>query len=271
MGSLAVVAEILIPRPAATVMTLRDASNGYEILMLRRRIRSDFVGGAYVFPGGGVDPDDAQSHHVVYGMSDRVASSRLGLSSGGLAYYVACLRELFEEAGLLVACDEYGEAVNFTSTNDVTRMAAHRRAVNGGELGFLAMMRAEGLRLDLRGIEYVAHWITPVGPPRRYDTRFFVAMAPPGQVATHDAGETVADQWLRPVDALALHASGEFEMMFPTVRNLEAVSNFANAHEVLDYARSLRAIACIEPQIIERDGVPTVVVPGDAGYVTNET
>jgi 8-oxo-dGTP pyrophosphatase MutT (NUDIX family) len=259
-------AEVLIPRPAATVLTLRDGSNGYEILMLQRNLRSDFVGGAHVFPGGGVDDTDADTERLVFGLSDVAASRRLELKSGGLAYYVACLRELFEEAGLLIACDAEGVAVNFTEPLDVQRMAAHRRAVNAKELDFLAMMSDEGLRLDLRGLEYVAHWITPVGPPRRYDTRFFVALAPEGQVATHDAGETVADLWIRPLDALVAHERGEFEMIFPTIRNLQAIAHFSSARDVLDYARSLDAIPCVEPQIVNRDGAIAILTPGDEGF-----
>src|ERR1035438_6053282 len=94
-------AEILSPRPAATVISLRDGTNGYEILMLRRNLNSDFVGGAYVFPGGRVDEADAgpSAQRLAFGITDAEASLRLGLDSGGLAYYVACLRELFEEAG----------------------------------------------------------------------------------------------------------------------------------------------------------------------------
>lgn len=259
-------AEILIPRAAATVLTLRDGSDGYEILMLRRNLRSDFVGGAYVFPGGGVDDTDADTERLVYGLSDDAASRRLELTSGGLAFYVACLRELFEEAGVLIACDANGVAAKFTARDDVTRLASHRRAVNAGEMDFLAMMKEEVLLLDLRGLEYVAHWITPVGPPRRYDTRFFVALAPMGQVATHDAGETVADLWIRPLDALAAHERGEFEMIFPTIRNLQAIAHFSSARDVLDYARSLEAIPCVEPQIINRDGAIAILTPGDEGF-----
>jgi 8-oxo-dGTP pyrophosphatase MutT (NUDIX family) len=261
-------AEILIPRAAATVLTLRDGTDGYEILMLRRNLRSDFVGGAHVFPGGGVDDTDADTERLVFGLSDEAASRRLELKSGGLAYYVACLRELFEEAGLLIACDEDGVSVNFTKLDDVKRLAAHRRRVNAGEMDFLSMMKGEGLLLDLRGLEYVAHWITPVGPPRRYDTRFFVALAPVGQVATHDAGETVADLWIRPLDALAAHERGEFEMIFPTIRNLQAIAHFSSARDVLDYARSLEAIPCVEPQIVQRDGAIAILTPGDEGFRT---
>ena len=258
--------ETLIPRPAATVLTLRDSPKGYEILMLRRNLRSDFVGGAYVFPGGAVDEADAVLDDLVVGLDDAAASKRLDLDRGGLAYYVACLRELFEEAGLLIACDERGESVTFREPADIARLAAKRRALNAGDVGFLSVMHDEGLRLDLRGLEYLAHWITPVGPPRRYDTRFFVALAPEDQVATHDAGETVADTWVRPRDALAAQRRGEFEMIRPTIYNLEAIAHFDDAREVLGYARGLRSIPCVEPRVIERNGELVVVNPGEAGY-----
>jgi 8-oxo-dGTP pyrophosphatase MutT (NUDIX family) len=261
-------AEILSPRPAATVMTLRDRDEGYEILMLRRNLKSDFVGGAYVFPGGGVDLADAgpAAQRLVFGSNDVEASRRLGLESGGLAYYVACLRELFEEAGLLVACNASGESVLFNDDATIARMAQHRRGVNAGSLGFIAMMQSEGLLLDLRGLEYVGHWVTPVGPPRRFDTRFFVALAPEGQTATHDAGETVADQWIRPKEALDAHARGELDMIFPTIRNLESVAAFSSSREVLDYARSLTNIPRIEPRFVTRDGKIAILLSGDDGY-----
>jgi 8-oxo-dGTP pyrophosphatase MutT (NUDIX family) len=261
-------AEIMSPRPAATVITMRDAANGYEILMLRRNLNSDFVGGAYVFPGGGVDESDAgaSAQRLAFGLSDQDASRRLSLARGGLAYYVACLRELFEEAGLLIACDARGERVSLSDEASIRRLAAARREVNAGTLNFLELMEREGLRLDLRGLEYVAHWVTPVGPPRRFDTRFFVALTPSDQVATHDAGETVADQWIRPRDALDAHARGELEMIFPTIRNLEAIAHFATSEEVLDYARSLEDVVRVEPRIVSRDGEIHILIPGDDGY-----
>lgn len=260
-------AEILSPRPAATVITLRDGTNGYEILMLRRNLNSDFVGGAYVFPGGRVDEADAgpAAQRRTFGLTDADASRRLSLESGGLAYYVACLRELFEEAGLLIACDEDGEPVQ-PRDESIGRFAQSRREVNAGTLDFVSMMERERLLLDLRGLEYIAHWVTPVGPPRRFDTRFFVALAPSNQVATHDAGETVADQWIRPVDALDAHARGELEIIFPTIRNLEAIAHFGSSLEVLEYARSLIDIVRVEPRVVMRDGQVQILRPGDDGY-----
>jgi 8-oxo-dGTP pyrophosphatase MutT (NUDIX family) len=261
-------ADTLEPRPAATVMMLRDAPGGCEVLMLKRNLNSDFVGGAYVFPGGGVDAADATStaEHVVEGISDAEASARLGLAAGGLAYYVACIRELFEEAGLLVARDGEDNIVRFDDPEVAQRFAAHRRQVNAREMRFLDVMSAEGLRLDLRQLEYISHWVTPIGPPRRYDTRFFVAVAPEAQVAAHDDGETVADVWVRPTDALERGRRGELELIFPTIRNLQSIERFATAAEVLAHARGLSEIPRIEPRIVSRDGGMAVLIPGDDGF-----
>jgi 8-oxo-dGTP pyrophosphatase MutT (NUDIX family) len=259
-------ADILVPRPAATVLTLRDAPNGYEILMLRRNVRSEFMGGIFVFPGGAVDSEDAEA--PVYGLDDVVASQRLGLERGGLAFYVASLRELFEEAGLLIVCDDQGQELRFTTPEELTRLGSHRRALNAGETTLAEVLRSEDVCLDLRGVAYLAHWITPVGLPRRYDTRFLVALAPEGQPATHDANETVADRWVRPKDALAAHERGEFEMVRPTIKNLEAISQFSTSREVLDFARALGPITAVQPRLVERDGVVIIVIPGDEGFDT---
>jgi hypothetical protein len=105
-----------------------------------------------------------------------------------------------------------------------------------------------------------------VGPPRRYDTRFFVALAPNDQTAAHDAGETIEDQWLRPVDALSAFERGDFDMIFPTVRTLQSIANLQSAHDVLDYASSLDSVARIEPRIVMRADRPQILIPGDEGY-----
>jgi 8-oxo-dGTP pyrophosphatase MutT (NUDIX family) len=263
-------AETPPPRLAATVMMLRDGQQGYEILMLRRNLQSDFVGGAYVFPGGGVDHADGElaTRRLVVGLNDEEASRRLNLASGGLAYYVASLRELFEEAGLLVACSANGEPRRFNDVDTIRRMATHRRAVNDGTLDFGDMLEREELCLDVRELEYVAHWVTPVGPPRRFDTRFFIAMAPVGQVATHDAGETIADRWVRPIDALNAFERRELDMIMPTIRNLEAIADFTTARDVVNHARSLEHIARIEPRMVRSGDDLIILLPGDAGYET---
>jgi 8-oxo-dGTP pyrophosphatase MutT (NUDIX family) len=257
-------AESLVPRAAATVLTLREAPNGYEILMLQRNAQSEFMANVFVFPGGALDDADADA--PVFGLSDEVASRRLGLDSGGLSYYVGSLRELFEEAGLLIVCDDDGLEIRFTAPDDLAKLGEYRRSLNAQETTFSDVLRQENVRLDLRGVAYLSHWITPVGPPRRYDTRFFVALAPEGQPATHDANETVADCWVRPADALAAQERGEFDMVRPTIKNLEVISPFSTAREALDFAHALGPKTVVKPRIVERDGAAVIVIPGDEGF-----
>jgi 8-oxo-dGTP pyrophosphatase MutT (NUDIX family) len=236
--------------------------------MLRRNLKSDFVGGAYVFPGGALDENDADSQFQrrTFGLDERAASKILGVESGGLAYYVAVLRELFEEAGLLIACRAQGKSVDLSDAKTVARLAAQRRGLNHGDVKLAEIMEREELLLDLRGLAYLAHWVTPVGPPRRYDTRFFVALAPSDQTAAHDAGETIEDTWLRPIDALAAHERGDFDMIFPTIRTLKSIEHLASARDVLNYAASLASVPRTEPRIKMRGDRPVILIAGDEGF-----
>jgi 8-oxo-dGTP pyrophosphatase MutT (NUDIX family) len=252
------------PRPASTVLAVRDADAGFEVLMVRRNLNSDFVGGAYVFPGGAVEPGDGLLHRAM-GPADHELSALLDVPEGGRAYVVAALRELFEEAGLLVACDDAG-VVRDLEPLMVQRLVEARRRLNAGEETFNELLESSGLYLDLRGVAYLAHWVTPMGPPRRFDTRFFVLRAPSGQVARPDTTETVDSVWLRPHDALAAHERGEYEMIFPTIRTLQSVEDFAVADDVVAFARSQASVAKTEPRLVTRDGVVSVLLAGDDGY-----
>ncbi|MGP0030245.1 MAG: NUDIX hydrolase [Acidimicrobiales bacterium] len=267
--------EAVTVRPAATVMLVRDApdpeseADRLEVLMVRRNLRSDFVGGAYVFPGGAVDPADggAEAEAACVGRTDAVASALLGVDAGGLAYWVAVLRETFEEAGLLLAERPGGPALLAGDPDEEARFAARRAAVNAGTLRFLDLCREEGLRLMVAEVHYFAHWITPRGAPRRYDTRFFVAAAPPGQRAAHDAGETIAETWLSPRRALAGHRAGELELIFPTIRNLQAIGRFPTADALLEAAAAASdAVPTIEPQVVADGNGVRILLPGDDGH-----
>ena len=134
--------------------------------MLRRNLNSDFVGGAYVFPGGSVDPADAEAHDFIEGLDDSRASQRLSLDTGGLAYYIACLREVFEESGLLLARTQSGDYIKLTDDVTRERFAEHRRALNAQEITFREIIARENLRLDLTSLEYYSHWVTPIGGPQ---------------------------------------------------------------------------------------------------------
>jgi 8-oxo-dGTP pyrophosphatase MutT (NUDIX family) len=255
-------------------MLVRDASGpggegALEVLMVRRNLRSDFVGGAYVFPGGAVDPHDggAEAEALCAGRSDAEASALLGQSTGGLAYWVAVVRETFEEAGLLLAERPGGPALLAGDPDEEARFAAERVAVNDGSRRFLHLCRDEGLRLAVGDIHYFAHWITPRGAPRRYDTRFFVAAAPPGQIAAHDAGETIADVWITPEDALARHRAGDIEIIFPTIRNLQVISRFSSSADLLAAAAAASSsVPAIEPRVVADGNGMRIVLPGDPGF-----
>jgi 8-oxo-dGTP pyrophosphatase MutT (NUDIX family) len=253
------------------VRDVPDDSGGtrLEVLMVRRNLRSDFVGGAYVFPGGAVDPLDggAEAETLCAGRSDAEASALLGFLSGGLAYWVAVVRETFEEAGLLLAQRPGGPGLLAGDSEEEARFAAERNAVNEGERRFLDLCRDEQLLLSVGDIHYFAHWITPRGAPRRYDTRFFVAAAPPGQIAAHDAGETIAEVWITPQDALARHRAGEIEIIFPTIRNLQAIGRFATSTALLDAAaEASSSVPAIEPRVVPDGNGMRIVLPGDPAY-----
>ena len=236
--------------------------------MLMRNLNSDFVGGAYVFPGGGVDHEDATAEAAgrCVGLDDARASSLLGVEDGGLAYWIACLRELFEEAGLLLAVRDDGTPLDMADEATTARFAAHRGEVNAGRLRFLDMVAEEHLVLDLSTLCYFAHWITPVGPPRRYDTRFFVAAAPPDQVPIHDDKELVANTWVTPTEALEAHGRGEMQLILPTIKNLEAIARFDSSSALLDATRAATAIPTIEPRIVADGTGMRILLPGDDGY-----
>ena len=155
-------------RQAATVMLVRDGADGLEVFMLRRNPRSEFVPGQFVFPGGAVDAEDRDDpglEAVCIGLDDATASQRIGVDHGGLAYWVAAVRECFEEAGVLLARNG-ADHVSFDDYETAQRFGTLRRQVYDGELRLAQMCLDEGLVLELDDLRYVSHWITPVGPTR---------------------------------------------------------------------------------------------------------
>jgi 8-oxo-dGTP pyrophosphatase MutT (NUDIX family) len=258
-------AEKLLPRPAATVTLVRDTPLGIEVLMMQRNFQSVFVPGAYVFPGGAVDPHDNSTEIAALcrGMDDAAASRKLGIEEGGLAYWVAAIRESFEEAGILLACNEQGDMVTLDDSVRAERFHAYRQRVEQGEHPLSEMLRDEGLHLPLHEMTYFSHWITPVGPPRRYDTRFFIAAAPAAQKPLHDNGETIDHLWVRPAEALRLHKLNQFDMRTPTVHTLRLFSEHDNVASLIQRMRALGDIPVITPRI-NKDG--RRLLPGDPEY-----
>lgn len=222
-------------RSAATVLILADKPD-LQVLMLKRNARSIFVGDMWVYPGGAVDPEDAtaEADAVVEGLTDTEASESLQVDQGGIAFWVAALRETFEEAGILLARNPGDEQLVDLSLPDLERrFNIYRAGVNSGDIDFVDMVRREGLVLDGPGVNYVSRWVTPLGPPRRYDTRFFVTAMPDGQQPLHDNDEAVHHQWIRPAEALALNEADEMLMMTPTVSMLGRLTRFENSAQAI--------------------------------------
>jgi 8-oxo-dGTP pyrophosphatase MutT (NUDIX family) len=220
-------------RDAATVMLVRDGADGVEVFMVRRSLRLVFAGGAHVFPGGAVDDADREMERWCSGLTDEAASATVGVPHGGLAFWVAAVRECFEEAGFLLAAHPDGEPLALDDPATAERFASHRWAVDAGEGTLRAVCESEDIRLALDGMHYVSRWITPEGPPRRFDTRFFVCAAPERQTPLHDARETIAHEWVRPADALTRHDEGDVDLMVPTVHSLQWLADAAGVAEVL--------------------------------------
>jgi len=258
----------LTPRPAATVIIARDTDDGLEIFMMRRTEQMVFVGGNYVFPGGGLEAADSDPHwaSLCDGMEDAEANRLLGTSEGGLAYWVAALRECFEESGLLLCRDRRGELVTHDDAALTGELAELRAQLIAGKTGFADLLQAHQLRPALDQVAYFSHWITPIGAPRRYDTRFLVTAVPLNQTASHDGDESDHHHWIRPADALERQKKGEIQMIAPTIETLKTLAQFADSAALMAYARTPRDIPAILPRrATGRDGTRSLR-PGDAAY-----
>lgn len=255
----------LVPLPAATVTLVRDSLSGPEVLMMQRNLKSKFVPGAYIFPGGALDAeDDAPALQALCaGVADAEANRMLGIPGGGLAYWAAAIRESFEEAGVLVAYDGEKRVIALDDPAQAEKFRRHRHVLNAGERSFIDIMREEGLTLAADQLVYFSHWITPVSAPRRYDTRFFIAAAPPAQEPLHDNHETISHLWVRPAEALDRYRNNQFTMRLPTIRTLEELAAYDSVSTLLHAMRHKKDIDSHLPRL-NRDG--HYLVPGDAGY-----
>lgn len=253
------------PLPAATVTLVRDTDEGVEVLMLQRNFQSGFMPGMHIFPGGALDDSDysRDACALCTGLDDLAASAILRLERGGLAYWVAAIRESFEEAGILLACDEHGATVALNEPAVMEHFRRERHALNAGEREFIAWIAAQNLRLAAGCLVYFSHWITPVGAPRRYDTRFFIARAPDAQEPLHDNVEAIAHEWVRPARALEAHARGAFDMRTPTRKTLELFAQFESAERLMSAMRARIDVPALLPRI-GKDG--SRLLPGDPGY-----
>ena len=263
------------PTDAATTMLVRDAPAGDEnagegdrmqVLMLRRNALSTWAGGISLFPGGAVDEADRGEEIAAFcrGQDDAGASRLLGLDRGGLGHYVAAVRECFEEAGVLLAAVD-GRPLSFGDAEVASRFEEHRRRLNDGSSTLADICAAEGLTLELGGLRYVSHWITPEGSPRRYDTRFFTAAVPEDQQALHDDHEVVASVWIEPEEALRLGEEGSMVLWFPTIKNLEAIARFKTAAAMMA-TPAAATVPAVLPRVTVDGEAARIVLPGDEAY-----
>ena len=258
-------------RPAATVVMLRDATGGLEVFLMKRHSRSDVLGGAYVFPGGKVDAADAELDTLVYmdqplhALHDSLNETDIQeATAGGL--YVAALREAFEESGVLFAHD--------SSAAHPSPLDWHARAAAllAEGLAFNEILVRLRLRLQTRSVVPWVRWITPTAPSvmnKRFDTRFFVAAVPVGQVARHDDHETTESIWLSPRTALEQYWAGAIELAPPQIMSLAHLARHADVDSVMSQARSQRP-PVIRPEPFDQDGGRIICYPGDERHAVRE-
>ena len=254
-------------RLASAVMLLRDVAAGQaiEVFMVRRVIQSDFMPDVYVFPGGSVSADDRASEQVeeictpvAPGKAD--PEGRTVLGSGARA---AAIRELFEEAGVLLAYRS--EQMLAISAEDMARFDNYRQAFNERKGSLVEMARAENLRLATDRLGYFAHWITPEGMPKRFDTHFFITTAPTEQQAAHDHLETSEGIWISPAEALARFERNQFPLVFATIYQLRELAEFHSVKEALE-ASAAQHVPTRLPILEREDGVVRVYLPDDADH-----
>jgi len=263
-------ARAVVPRPAATTLVVRDGSAGLEVLMVRRSMQASFMPGAYVFPGGAVDAADGDE--ATLGLADEDAATlqqrvgevtQVGAQAG--AFAVAALRECFEECGLWLGHDGRPGA----SSAEAARRATLRARLHAGEpLGRLAAEARWPLATSV--LQPWSHWVTPLGLPKRFDTLFFVALAPAAQEPSVDAGETTTLAWVHPPAALAAHGRGEFPMEFATVRTVESLAPWAaqGSAALLAHAGAQRHLPPLHPRLrvgLQGERV-SILLPGQPGY-----
>ena len=241
--------------PAATLLFLRDDPT-FQVLMMERHKDVGFAGGALVFPGGRVEASDGDpewSSHCC-GKSD--------------ADRIAAIREGFEEVGLLLA-RRRGES-ELVGDDIVQALNSARAQVEADDTLFMQMIAGEGLELACDKLFDFAHWAPPENVThRRYDTRFFAAAAPRGQIAREDGHEATDALWLSPTQCLDAVRRGERQMIFPTTRNVELLGVSDTTAAVRAFAR-VRKIERITPEIVERDGVAYLIIPDGFGYPVTE-
>lgn len=241
---------------------LRESDRGPEILMVRRR-HGDAFGNSYTFPGGVVDADEANARDYCQGISADDADAVLDVNDGGLDYFSAAIRELFEETSLLLARDSDGD---WPSHNP--ELQELRIQVDRSTLAWPDFLREQRLQIACDALHYFAHWETPLPLPKRWSTRFFMAETPSVQDARHDGTELTDSRWLTAAEALVCGRDGSMKIPHPTRKTLQAIRQLTSVDAMLDWARtqSRQGIARIRPVLLAQDGKNRIVMPDDPDH-----
>ncbi|HEX2940905.1 MAG TPA: hypothetical protein VHO91_07640 [Rhodopila sp.] len=249
------------PRPAATILLLRDGPDGMEVFMVVRHHEIAFAAGALVFPGGRVED------------ADRHLAARIGhagtANDASMPFRIAAIRETFEECGVLLARPRGSDMLIDADTLRGVE-ARHRAALNQGAIGFEAMLLEESLVPATDLLVHYAHWITPANQPKRYDTHFFLVEAPAEHLAVHDGREAVESIWITPSRALADAEAGRFKLIFATFKNLEKLARSTTVPAALEAARR-STIVTVQPHATKLEGTRRLLrIPAEADYGGSE-
>ena len=249
--------DVAYARPSSTVVLVRPGVDEPELFMVRRHENSSF-GAAYAFPGGVVDPEDRVVHGYCEGVGAEVADARLGVPGDGLDYYSAAIRELFEESGVLLA-----DVLRVTES-----LESVRDGLNDGSDNWADFVARNDLRLYCDALHYFSHWVTPPSLEKRYSTRFFVAAMPTGQKATHCGTELIDSRWSTAKQMLEAGRAGEVHLHFPTIKTLESIARHKTFEALMKWAEECVdwGVTTMAAVIIERDGRPEILLPGDKDY-----
>jgi 8-oxo-dGTP pyrophosphatase MutT (NUDIX family) len=261
------VAEAVTARPASTILMLRDGAGALddkgreeiEVFMMVRHHEIEFSSGALVFPGGSVDAADRE---II--ARPELYTGGEGCDAAALSFRIAAIRETFEESGILLA-RPHGSNDLVAAKQAANIAAQHRAALSERKITFFDVLAGSGMVLALDELVAYAHWITPEGMPKRFDTWFFLAAAPPEQLGAHDGREATDSLWLSPREALAGGESGRFKLPFPTTRNLIKLGKQPNVRAALDDAKQ-RPIVSVMPVLTKLNGGRQLRIPLEAGY-----
>lgn len=259
--------EPVRPVDASTVILVREGipvGEPWQTFMVRRHVRSDFAADVYVWPGGKVDLSDRDPDLLQLVDGHPLLSEDASALQEWKAVRAAAIRELFEEAGVLLARREDGTELDLLG-EDADRFDRYRRQLQAGTTSMMEIARDEGVRFIADALHAFSRWITPASFPRRFDTRFFVALAPRRQMPIHDRAETTASTWITPEEALTRFEAGDFPLVFATEQHLRRMASFHSIDEMIA-ACETADLEPVTPKVTENDGQQAFLLPGDAGY-----